>query len=104
MKRSRASYASCIDDMMKEWGDGARAEISIFWQGGGGHVFAAERVNGKTVYIDPQDDKADASQYFKNEIRGRDKRSRMLRKLQYVLRIDNLEFTDVAKRCFTRPG
>lgn len=102
LRSSRLSYKSSVEALLKKWGDGARAEISIFWNDGGGHVFAAEQVNGKTVYFDPQDHRADASRYFQDEIKGKSKRSRMLRNLQYVLRIDNLEFTEVAKRCFKR--
>lgn len=45
-----------IENQMAEWGNGARAEIMVLWegQGGKGHVFVAEQINGVTHFIDPQ--------------------------------------------------
>lgn len=48
-----------IQKQMAEWGDGARAVISIVWRGGkgNGHFFTCEQINGQTVFIDPQSHK-----------------------------------------------
>ena len=43
-----------IEHQMQEWGDGSRAEVVVYWQGGGGHAFSAEQVDGETVFIDSQ--------------------------------------------------
>jgi SPP1 gp7 family putative phage head morphogenesis protein len=46
---------SDVTQSLLGWGDGARAEIRVTFDNlGNGHVFAAENVNGKVVYIDPQ--------------------------------------------------
>lgn len=47
--------ASEITATMLQWGNGARAEIRLAWDGGSyGHVFAAEVRDGKVIFIDPQ--------------------------------------------------
>lgn len=43
-----------IDSKMKNWGEGSRGVVQIFYKGGGGHVFNVERKNGKTHYIEAQ--------------------------------------------------
>lgn len=44
-----------LERQMAEWGNGARATIEINWYGSSrGHVFIAEQVNGRTVYVEPQ--------------------------------------------------
>lgn len=43
-----------IESKMNEWGDGARAEIVVFWKVGDGHIFSAEQVDGKTKFVDSQ--------------------------------------------------
>ena len=45
--------------------DGTIVIIDGYWETtGSGHVFIAERRNGKTVYVDPQNPKSDPENYF----------------------------------------
>ena len=55
-----------IERQMREWGDGARAEVMVYWQGahGGGHVFVAQQINGITHFIDPQSGEEGVGYYF----------------------------------------
>lgn len=55
-----------IKEQMAEWGDGARAQIVVSWEGTGtgGHTFVAEQVNGKTRFFDPQTHETDVEYYF----------------------------------------
>ncbi len=80
-----------IDSLMEAWGEGARAIICIQWkdQFGGGHAFIAERVNGKTRYIDPQTGNTNAKGYFELA-KG---------KGVWCGRIDNLPFTPRIHEC-----
>lgn len=57
-----------IENKMEEWGDGARAEVMVLWegQGGKGHVFVAEQIGGKTHFIDPQTGVDGVGWYFDN--------------------------------------
>ena len=49
------SGLSDIRSAMSTWGDGARAQVVVYWNNGeGGHTFAAEQVNGKTYFVDHQ--------------------------------------------------
>lgn len=90
-----------IEAQMAQWGDGARCEIFVAWKRnhGNGHFFVAEQVDGHTVFYDPQSDKANYDPFNWIATRGRYRNS------HWILRTDNNEFTDVAKRCFspTRP-
>lgn len=80
-----------IESMMSGYGDGARAIVRVQWQGGGGHVFIAEQVNGVTQFIDPQTSKKDCSYYFNaGMIKPASTR---------LLRIDNKDFTDLIEQC-----
>jgi len=82
-----------IINQMKSWGEGARAEIGVEWGflfGGGGHVFVAEVINGEVYFLDPQTGNLDCSSYFRTVKSG----------TAELVRIDNLEFTDVIKECF----
>lgn len=84
-----------IEKIMKGWGDGARAEISVSWKGSNsGHVFVAEQRTGETFFINQQSNDVDCSSYF-TKVAGHGWQ-------QGILRIDNNEFSDVAKECFTR--
>lgn len=83
--------AKC-DDLMKQWGDGARAEVYVAWSGSqSAHVFVAENREGKVVYLDPQSGKEDVSDYFKSVRKG----STM------IARIDNLDPSDLIDDCCT---
>lgn len=93
-ERCGGSGRARCDSLMKQWGDGARAEVYVAWPrklGGGAHVFVAENRDGKIVYIDPQSAKEDASGYFKNVLKGR----------TMIARIDNLDPSDLIDGCCT---
>lgn len=54
-----------IEKKMQIWGDGARAQVAVVWKNtNSGHTFVAERVNGKTIYMDPQNGSMDVKKYF----------------------------------------
>jgi SPP1 gp7 family putative phage head morphogenesis protein len=87
-----AGVKTKVEQVMAGFGDGARAIVRVQWQqkyGGGGHVFIAEQVDGSTIFIDPQPNKTDVGYYF----------SMAKTKETYVLRIDDLEFTDNILKC-----
>jgi hypothetical protein len=78
--------------LMQGWGEGARAEVKVLWDGGcAGHVFAAEVLNGEVRFLDPQNGNMDCSDYFDDVARGSVE----------LLRVDDLEFTDRIYDCFT---
>ena len=89
-----------IEAQMAQWGDGARCEVRVAWKGaqGNGHVFVAEQVNGQTVFYDPQSNTVNYNPFDRISTRGRYRNS------HWILRTDNNEFTDVAKRCFIAQG
>ena len=82
-----------VEDIMRDFGEGARAVIWFRWRDkrmGDGHVIVVEcRKDGIVNFGDPQN------------------RSRSAKKILQcaaldsigILRIDNLDFTDVVKRC-----
>lgn len=86
-----------VEQKMAEWGDGARAEVRVKWKKSRwGHVFMAIQENGKTLFVDPQNPSADVASYFgKMSTRGRWSQP-------WILRVDNNEFTEEAKRCFVK--
>jgi len=85
-----------IEDMMSEWGNGSRAIVAVHWKSNGdGHVFMAEQFNGKTLFLDPQSNESDVSNYF-SEIKS----SSMFSHNTFIMRVDNLKFTDIIKKCF----
>ena len=73
--------------------DGARCAVQILYKGGGGHVFVAEKDNGKILFIDPQPNghpnMFDQSGIF-SYANGRG---------CFVMRLDNLKFSDIVKEC-----
>lgn len=81
-----------VEEQMRCWGENCRAIVRVRWKpevGGGGHVFIAERTNGITRFIDPQDGTTDARSYFDDAIGSG----------LYCMRIDDLEFTDRIHQC-----
>lgn len=56
---------------MAQWRDGARAEAYVKWIGKGAHVFIAEQVSGRPVYICPQKGVIDYTYCFTNVRDGR---------------------------------
>ena len=74
-----------IKKSMKEWGDGSRCEICVVWKdNGGGHVFMAEQVDGKVLFLDPQSNKVYDESVF-------DKAKKTYTK---YFRVDDLDFND----------
>lgn len=44
-----------IEQKLKKWGNGARAEIYVVWKNSSSsHVFVGENINGEIIYTDPQ--------------------------------------------------
>ena len=79
-----------IETAMQKMGDGARVEIRIVWEkNGAGHVFCAEQINGRPVFVDPQTGNGDCSNYFELMKKG----------LYYFWRIDNLRPSDLMIDC-----
>ena len=80
---------------MEKMPDGARCAVQVIWKGrgAGGHVFIAEKQNGKITFIDPQPHgnpkQFDCDGNF-NHANGRH---------VYVMRLDNLKFSDIVKEC-----
>ena len=65
MGDTRKKQIEYIKQKMKEYGDGARAEIRVVWSGkNSGHVFVAEQYEVKTLFIDPQSGESDVAYYF----------------------------------------
>ena len=70
---------------MEQWGDGSRAIVRIKWDfEKEGHVFSAELVNGKVMFVDPQTGEFNADKYF----------SRQKSPLFAIARVDNLKIND----------
>ena len=88
----QGSGRSDIQRCMSEWGDGARAQVVVYWDGphGGGHTFIAEQRNGETVFSDPQTGNRNAEGYFNRVISGRTQ----------FCRIDNLEYSNYIEECY----
>lgn len=82
-----------IKTAMKDWGDGARAQVTVQWANGdSGHTFIAEQRSGRTYFIDPQNGNADVSNYFAKVERG---------STQFC-RIDNLRVSKYINDCIRR--
>ncbi|MDD2957945.1 MAG: toxin glutamine deamidase domain-containing protein [Lachnospiraceae bacterium] len=81
-----------IQNAMHSWGDGARAQIVVYWDSphGGGHTFIAEQRNGETIFSDPQTGNVNVINYF----------NRVVRNQTQFCRIDNLEFSDYIDECY----
>ena len=56
-----------IEKEMKKFGDGARMEILVDWGNNKSHVFIAEQIDGKTHFIDPQNQRKDCDDYFERQ-------------------------------------
>ncbi len=92
---SGTAAAMNVESQMESWGDNCRAIVRVRWKpesSNCGHVFIAERVNGVTRFIDPQNGAADARSHFPLAL-GRE---------MYCMRIDNLPFSDRIHQCIRR--
>lgn len=81
-----------IESQMRNYGEGSRAVVQIFYRGGGGHVFNVEQKNGRTQYIEAQTGKV---KNFANTLKDV-KTDRVA-----LVRTDNLNFSDRAKNFVT---
>lgn len=88
-----SSVKNNIEKQMKQFGDNSRAIVAVYWKTGSGHVFIVEQVNGKTLFIDPQNGNSDVSNYFKLI------KTNPFKPCSYLMRTDNLEFTKKIKDC-----
>ena len=84
-----------IDKAMTGFGNGSRAVIYVEWEGvtpRQAHVFIAENVDGKIVYVDPQnnDDNVDSNFW-----------AAIPEKTEFA-RLDNLDFSNYIKLCCKR--
>lgn len=83
------------DRLMREWGDGARAEVYVKWKDKrSSHVFVAENRDGRISYMDPQSGKVSAYSHFDLAEEGKTE----------ISRIDNLEPRRVIEDCCTTRG
>lgn len=83
-RESPVSTKSELLDAMKGYGDGAWAEVLVWWRNGGGHVFLARQRNGVTEFIDPQSGKSQYEPWAR------------VRTIQYV-RIDTLKPNEISR-------
>lgn len=79
-----------IKHQMKEWGNSSRAFVAISWAiDDGGHVFVVEQDNGRSLFLDPQNNTNNVEHYIylaePNNV--------------YIMRVDNLEVTDRVTEC-----
>lgn len=81
-----------IKSEMKSYGDGARAVVRVEWAAadfGNAHVFIAEQIGGKTIFIDPQSGEMDVTYYFNKVVPGS----------TTFIRVDNRDVTAYIKDC-----
>ena len=79
-----------IKTSMKEWGDNSRCEICVVWRdNGSGHVFMAEQVDGKTIFLDPQSNKVYDDTVF----------DKVKKSYTKYFRVDNLKFNENISDC-----
>ena len=78
-----------VNNTIKSFSENSRAIVRVQWKKRGGHVFISETIDGKTKFIDPQTNKKNVSEYLK----------RAKPESTFVMRIDNLEFTDKIFEC-----
>ena len=84
-----------IDTAMTGFGNGSRAVVFVEWEGvdpPASHVFIAENVDGKIVYVDPQNNDDNVESNFWIAIPE---------KTEFA-RLDNLDFSNYIKLCCKR--
>ena len=88
-----AQVRQSIQNRMAEYGDGARAVVSIAWKDphNGGHVFIVEQIKGQTRFIDPQAGYKNCYWYFDND--------KINPNQTLMLRVDDKEFTSLIDMC-----
>ena len=88
-----------VEEIIKDFGEGARAVIWFQWDKNkinfeGGHVLVAECRNGIVKFGDPQ----------VKTLTAKNKLNMALSDTIGILRVDDLKFTDVVKRCCMNRG
>ena len=80
-----------VAEIMKAFGPGSRAIVRVAWDEKNGHVFIAEQSeSGITRFMDPQTGETAAGpKHFDLSVAGR----------TFIIRVDNLPFTDKIKKC-----
>lgn len=78
-----------INSHMGPWKNGARAIVAVDYKAGDGHVFIAEKIDGKVCFFDPQKPSRNVDKIF-NLIKPQ---------TVNIMRIDNLEFSDRISEC-----
>ena len=73
-----------VESKMKNWGEGSRATVYVDWEDGTAHVFSAEMVKGKVVFVDPQTGAYNPPENFPDQKTG----------TIMVTRVDNLKIND----------
>lgn len=76
---------------MESYGDGSRAAIKVSFGRNKGHVFIAEQVNGKTVFIDPQIGDNNCSYWLMEGM--------VIPENTRLLRIDDKKFSNLIAEC-----
>ena len=71
------------ENLLREWGNGARARIRVEWQNGGSHVFIGENSDGKVIFLDPQTREMNVEGYFNYVVPDK----------TIIMRIDNAQLT-----------
>lgn len=92
--KAEKAVISNIENQVRNWGDGARGVIQIFYRSGGGHVFNVENQGGRVVYVEAQAGKL--KNFATETIHNVDTGS------VSMIRTDNLRISDRAKN-FVRP-
>lgn len=85
-----------VEDQMKEWGDGARAQVVVAWENTmDGHTFIAEQCNGQTFFREPQiPDMAEENVNYYFDMADPER--------TWICRIDNLEVSERISDCCRR--
>jgi plasmid stability protein len=91
VRTTKENIRNAIENMP----DGARCVVRVQYKDMG-HVFVAERIDGKTYFFDPQPNGRPAQQNAKENFIG------MKPWHAYVYRVDNLKFTDTVRMCVKR--
>ena len=82
-----------IESRMASYGNGARGVVSVQWKKGGGHVFNVEQTRSGLLYLDAQS----GGKYDARELMAKIKTNDV-----HLARIDNLKFSDRAKKSITK--
>lgn len=88
---SAADVKKNIRLLMQNYGDGARVAVKVGLGKHNGHVFIAEQIDGKTVFIDPQTGDKNCAYWFMDGMITPDKTR--------LLRIDDKGFTNLIEEC-----